>query len=213
MRSRGKQPKQSNAGEAKIMLGLLDALERDGGQSQRGLASELGIALGLVNSYLARCIKKGWIKARQAPARRYFYYLTPQGFVEKSQLTVQFLTSSLGFFREAKQDCLALFAGARAQGFIRLLLAGKSDLAEIAVICAADSGVEIAGMVDATGGRFQGMPVFQDFAGVDVAFDAVMVTDVGAVAQTVARAVTHVGAGRVLVPGLLHGRIRRENAA
>ena len=34
--------------QARIMLGLLDSVERDGAQSQRHLASELGIALGLV---------------------------------------------------------------------------------------------------------------------------------------------------------------------
>jgi DNA-binding MarR family transcriptional regulator len=192
------------------MLGLLDAVERDGGQTQRGLATELNIALGLVNSYLGKCIRKGWVKARQAPARRYFYYLTPRGFAEKSQLTVQFLTSSLGFFREAKQDCVVLFAQARGEGFTRLLLAGRSDLAEIAVICAADAGIEIVGMVDVADGRFQGLPVFTDFAGVDVPFDAVVVTDVGAVAQTEAQAEAYCGAARVLVPGLLRGRIRRE---
>ena len=33
------------------MLGLLDAVEQDRAQSQRLLASENGIALGLVNAY------------------------------------------------------------------------------------------------------------------------------------------------------------------
>jgi len=33
--------------EARIMLGLLESVERDGGQTQRRLASELGVALGL----------------------------------------------------------------------------------------------------------------------------------------------------------------------
>jgi len=55
----------------RIMLGLLQSVERDGGQSQRRLAAELGIALGLVNAYLKRCIKKGLVKVSEAPARRY----------------------------------------------------------------------------------------------------------------------------------------------
>jgi DNA-binding MarR family transcriptional regulator len=53
-----------------ILLNLLNSVERDGGQSQRRLASELGIALGLVNAYLRRCVKKGLVKATAAPARR-----------------------------------------------------------------------------------------------------------------------------------------------
>jgi hypothetical protein len=51
---------QNEAEKTRIMLGLLDSIER-GGQSQRRLAVELGVALGLVNAYLKRCINKGLI--------------------------------------------------------------------------------------------------------------------------------------------------------
>src|SRR5215211_4772578 len=121
--------------QARIMLGLLDSVDRNGAQSQRRLASELGIALGLVNSYLRRCMRKGLVKVRQAPARRYIYYLTPIGFAEKSRLTVEYLSYSFEFFRQAKRDCKVLLDGAKAQGLGRVALAGKSDLAEIASIC------------------------------------------------------------------------------
>src|SRR5215468_1944263 len=77
-----------------VVLGLLESVERNGAQSQRHIAAELGIALGLVNAYLGRCVKKGLVKVHNAPARRYAYYLTPQGFAEKSRLTVQFLSDS-----------------------------------------------------------------------------------------------------------------------
>ena len=59
-----------SAENERILLDLLNSVERDGGQSQRRLASELGIALGLVNAYLRRCVKKGLVKATEAPARR-----------------------------------------------------------------------------------------------------------------------------------------------
>ena len=73
--------------EARIMLSLLESVERDGEQTQRRLASELGVALGLINAYLKRCVTKGLMKVSEAPARRYAYYLTPQGFAEKARLT------------------------------------------------------------------------------------------------------------------------------
>ena len=88
-----------------IVLGLLRSVETDGARSQRLIAAELGIALGLVNAYLKRCVKKGLVKVSDAPARRYAYYLTPQGFAEKSRLTVQYLSDSFSFFRKAKGDC------------------------------------------------------------------------------------------------------------
>jgi DNA-binding MarR family transcriptional regulator len=65
------------------VLSLLNSVD-DGAQWQRRIAEDLGIALGLVNAYLKRCIKKGLVKVRQASARRYTYYLTPRGFTEKS---------------------------------------------------------------------------------------------------------------------------------
>ena len=136
---------REDAENAQIVLGLLESVERDGGQSQRRLASELGIALGLVNAYLKRCIKKGLVKVSEAPARRYAYYLTPQGFAEKSRLTVEYFTSSFSFFRQARADCAAIFGAAHDRGYRRVAVAGTSDLAEIARICALESGIELAG--------------------------------------------------------------------
>ena len=59
--------------------------------TQRHLADRLGVALGLANSYLRRCARKGLIKITQAPDNRYLYYLTPQGFTEKTRLTARYL--------------------------------------------------------------------------------------------------------------------------
>src|ERR1700744_3714846 len=88
----------------RIVLDLLASVEHDGKRSQRHIAAELGIALGLVNAYLKRCIKKGLVKVHDAPARRYAYYLTPHGFAEKSRLTVEYFSSSFLLFRRAKHD-------------------------------------------------------------------------------------------------------------
>ena len=93
---------QEDSEQARIMLGLLESVGRGEGQTQRRLAAELGIALGLVNAYLKRCVNKGLVKIREAPARRYAYYLTPQGFAEKSRLTVEYLSNSFAFFRRAR---------------------------------------------------------------------------------------------------------------
>src|SRR5262245_38248200 len=206
--------KDDEVENARVMLGLLESVERDGGQSQRRLASNLGIALGLVNAYLKRCVKKGLVKVSQAPARRYAYYLTPQGFAEKSRLTVEYLSDSFSFFRRARSDCATVFADARAHGFGRVVVAGVSDLAEIARICAMEAGVEIAAVVDpnATATAVVGLPVVLRF---DAAppFDAIIITDLRSARATYERAVAHIGAERVLVPKLLGLRpIERSEA-
>jgi DNA-binding MarR family transcriptional regulator len=189
----------------RIVLGLLSSVETDGARSQRRIAAELGIALGLVNAYLKRCVKKGLVKVGDAPARRYAYYLTPQGFAEKSRLTVQYLSDSFSFFRLAKSDCARVFERAKANGFSRVVLAGKSDLAEVAILCAFEAGVEIVAVVDAHSdvAHFVGVDVCKSYDEVKQGFDAVIVTDVARAMASYDAAAAACGADHVLAPGLL----------
>lgn len=193
----------------RIVLDLLNSVEADGSRSQRHIASELGIALGLVNAYLKRCVKKGLVKVGQAPARRYAYYLTPQGFAEKSRLTVDYLSASFSFFRQAKADCAQVFEIAKSRGFRRLVLAGQSDLAEVAILCAVESGVTIAALVDKRSdvNRFAGLPVVPSFEQVGEPFDAVVVTDVRRARETLDAVLAAFGRERVLAPMLLGLRV------
>ena len=190
---------------ARIVLGLLELVERDGAQSQRKLASDLGIALGLVNAYLKRCVKKGLLKIGQAPARRYAYYLTPHGFAEKSRLTVEYLSSSFSFFRRAREDCSSVLKAANARGWNRIALIGVSDLAEIATICALEQGITIVAVVDAKAkrDRFVGTPVVTSVDAVPGGFDALVITDLEATHDTVKTALSALEAERVFVPALL----------
>ena len=194
---------------ARIVLGLLESVERDGAQSQRKLASDLGIALGLVNAYLRRCVKKGLLKIGQAPARRYAYYLTPHGFAEKSRLTVEYLSSSFSFFRRAREDCSAVLQAAHARGWNRVALIGVSDLAEIAMLCALEQGITIVAVVDANCEKtpFVGTSVVKSIAAVSGGCDALVVTDLQATRETVQSMVNQLDSDRVLVPALLGIRI------
>jgi DNA-binding MarR family transcriptional regulator len=190
--------------DERIVLDLLNSVD-DGAQSQRRIAEELGIALGLVNAYLKRCVKKGLVKVSQAPARRYAYYLTPQGFAEKSRLTVEYLSASFSFFRQARADCTQTFALAMERNFQTLVLCGKSDLAEIAVLSAVDCGIAIAAIVDAHANvqQFVGKPLVSGYDKLETPFDAVMITDVVDARRSFDEAVKIHGAHRVLAPKLL----------
>ncbi len=203
---------EESSDSSRIMLALLDAVEQDSAQSQRKLASGLGIALGLVNAYLKRCVKKGLLKIGEAPARRYAYYLTPRGFAEKSRLTVEYFSASFSFFRRAREDCASVLAAARVQGWSRLVLIGVSDLAEIATICAFEEGITIVAVVDgdSSRARFLVAPVVKSLDAVDGEFDAVMLTDLQATRALVDAAAAKVGASKVLVPALLERMVERS---
>lgn len=193
----------------RIVLDLLNSVEADGSRSQRHIASELGIALGLVNAYLKRCVKKGLVKVGQAPARRYAYYLTPQGFAEKSRLTVDYLSTSFSFFRQAKADCAQVFESAKSRGFRRLVLAGQSELAEVAILCAVESGVTIVAVVEKGSdvSRFAGLPIVASFEQVGEPFDAVVVTDVRRARDIFDTVFAAFGREQVFAPALLGLRV------
>lgn len=205
---------QDREADSGIILGLLKSVEQDPGRSQRRLAAELGIALGLVNIYLKRCVNKGFVKVQSVPARRYAYYLTPQGFAEKSRLTVRYLTSSFSFFRQAKADCLLMFEQSRLMGVKSVVLVGRSDLAEIAVICAIECRTEIVALVDpATApGHFLGVSVVASFDDVGRDFDAVAITDLEDSFGSWEHAASRFGESRTLMPRLL-GVVRSREGA
>jgi len=201
--------------DMRIVLGLLESVERDGAQSQRKLAAELGIALGLVNAYLKRCATKGLVKMRAVPARRYAYYLTPKGFAEKSRLSVDYFSSSFSFFRKARADCSATLKVATACGWQRIALLGVSDLAEIAAICALETDIKIVAVIDpqSTLDVFVSVPVLASLDDIRDHVDCVMVTDLRTGHETAKAAVKALGPNRVLVPTLLGVRGRDSRRA
>jgi len=194
-----------NTENNRIVLGLLDSVERDSAQSQRRLAAELGIAVGLVNLYLKRCVNKGLLKMAEAPTRRYTYYLTPHGFAEKARLTLEYLSFSFDLFRRARADCTSVFLAASARGFQHVVLAGVSELAEIATICALETGIDIRLIVDprCSLASFAGLAIVGSYDCIEENFHAVIVTELKIAQETYAAAVARFGADRVLVPSIL----------
>ena len=198
------RPAVESEDETKITLGLLNAVEANSSLTQRTMARELGIALGLANAYLKRCVRKGLIKVQQVPANRYAYYLTPMGFAEKSRLAADYLTISFNFFRGAREQCTAILDHCEAQGWRRIALTGASDFCEIAVLCAQDHTVEIAGIVDSQINRptFAGLPVkprIKDLGAVN----AVMICDMQNQQEVFDTLVESVARERVLTPPVL----------
>lgn len=190
--------------EEQLLLELLDAVGRKSDVSQRHLANHMGVALGLANSYLKRCIRKGYVKITQAPANRYLYYLTPKGFSEKGRLTVKYLRSSLEFYRRSSESCVRLFDQCATRNLRHVLLGGCSALAEIATLRAQEHSVEIVGVYDAQTEqrRFVGRPVWREAR--DCApFDVCILTDLSSPESTYRHLSETLGRERVLVPDIL----------
>lgn len=190
--------------EEQLVLELLDAVGKKNDVSQRHLARHLGVALGLANSYLKRCIRKGFIKITEAPANRYLYYLTPQGFAEKSRLTARYLSHSFSFYRQAGDSCDRVFAECRARGWKLLVLGGMSDLAEIASLRALESEIDVIGTYDphSERNRFVNKPVWHRMEDI-LPHDGLMLTDLNATRLAHEHLLTVMPRERILVPDIL----------
>lgn len=199
----------ANVEERRHIAGLLTSVEREALVSQRKLAAELGVALGLVNAYIKRCVRKGLIKVQQVPSRRYAYFLTPQGFAEKSRLTAEYLSWSLTFFRQARADCVSVFEAARRRGWREVGLVGGGELAEIAIISASEQGLAVVAIVAAEPGRgsFLGVPIFAALDQVEPRPDGWVITAINDAQGAYDAVVAAEGAARALAPVLLSIRL------
>jgi len=146
-------------------LEILTAISEGRPLSQRALAERVGIALGLVNLYLRRLSRKGYVKITEFPTKpaarkRLRYLLTAKGLTEKSRLTYEHMLYSLHLFRRTRETLrgsLALMAG---HGMKRVALYGPGEAAELAYLTLKEFGLEPIGVFAATaGGEFLGFPV------------------------------------------------------
>ena len=128
-----------------VELKLLNEILRRKNHSQRSLSKNLNVALGLANAMLKKFVNKGILKLKQAPMRRYFYYLTPKGFVEKTKLTKEFFESSLEFYSIAKDSYEQEIIKLKEKNK-KIIFLGKSELTEIAVLAANIHNTKIEGI-------------------------------------------------------------------
>ena len=135
---------------------LLSEISGEEQLSQRELAKRLGIALGLVNSYLKNLVAKGFVRVNSFPKNRYAYLLTPKGFAEKSRLAYQHLSYFSGLYTVARQDYLKLFRALSAEGVKGVAFCGIDEVAEIAYLSLKEVGMELELAMDqeAAGRKF-----------------------------------------------------------
>ncbi|MBE1286456.1 MAG: MarR family EPS-associated transcriptional regulator [Alteromonadaceae bacterium] len=95
-----------------VRFRVLQAIENNPEASQRELARDLGVSLGSINFCIKAFVDKGLIKVdsflKSDNKRGYAYYLTPQGVVEKGEITVEFLNRKKEEYELLKQEIAEL---------------------------------------------------------------------------------------------------------
>jgi DNA-binding MarR family transcriptional regulator len=177
MNTDSKAPSPGESGHYRS-LQILDELSNNDALTQRDLSKRLGIALGLVNSYIKNLVAKGYITVSTIPTKRYGYYLTPKGFAEKTRLAYDLLQDYTRIYREAKNNYRKLFHDLEQAGSRKVLFAGADEVAEFAYITLQDTGLGLAGIVDddRSGEKFFGRDILPVSSFREIQADAIVVT-------------------------------------
>ena len=161
--------------EAHRDLKLLEEVEKDSRVTQRGLATKLGIALGLTNIYLRRLVRKGYIKCVNVQSNRITYLITPRGIAEKARLTYEFIDYSLHLYGEVRQHLRTTLARCAAADK-RVAIYGRGEAAELAYLSLREAGLEPVAIFDeANGHEFLGIPVRPVAEHDQVAYDLMII--------------------------------------
>ncbi len=142
---------------------ILSRIDSEKRITQRSIAGELGIALGLTNLLIKRLVKKGYVKTGKAiKGKRIRYLLTPQGIAEKTRLSIGYLENTIRLYTETKDKIrrsLLNLAGLTGEENRRqrVVFYGAGEVAEIAYIALDRSLFELVGVVD---DRKQGQQFF-----------------------------------------------------
>lgn len=116
--------------------------------SQRELAKRLGIAVGLVNSYLKNLISKGFVRVKSFPSNRYAYLLTPQGVAEKSRLAYQHVNYFTSLYTVTRQEYLQLFRRLALMNIAAVSFCGVDEVAEIAWLSLQETDLKLDAVYD-----------------------------------------------------------------
>lgn len=129
-------------------LQLLEEISMDSNASQRKLSQHLGVALGVTNACLKKMAKKGYIKIKGINHKRISYYLTPEGFSEKTRLAYHFLEYTVNYYIRLKKNISSKLAVFSKDGIRRVVYYGAGEVMEVAFLTLHETDLELLGIID-----------------------------------------------------------------
>ena len=162
-------------------LKILEKVDNDPTPSQRDLARDLNISLGLVNAFIQRLAQKGYFEIGHLPKNRFRYILTPRGVAEKTRLSYEYIQDSVKFYKDARQMLRELYAKMETQGVRCIVFYGAGDLAEIAYLSLQQSCIELVAVVDdgRVGQNFMQFTVIHPDRIESLWFDRILIATIG----------------------------------
>jgi predicted transcriptional regulator len=110
---------------------LLSEIAQDSMVTQANLSKRLGIAVGSVNWYIKRLIKRGYVKVSHLDRTRLKYDLTAEGMSVFSERAMQYARDSLKIYTSFRQKAKKVISQLRSQNISRVYLEGNDEIMDI----------------------------------------------------------------------------------
>ena len=130
---------------------LLQHIEDNSETSQHIIAKVINAAASMVNFYINRLEKKGYLKRDYQSAKIVYYNITDEGIKRKNYLAFSYLRELIDVYRLAKENVLKSVESIVAKGYRNVLLYGAGEVAETIIEVVRDnkdSGLNIVAIVD-----------------------------------------------------------------
>jgi len=109
-------------------LRLFEALTSTENQSQRQIASNLKISLGLVNALIKSFVRKSYFEINPKPESTPKYLITPAGVAERSRLNYKYIHHAIELYKEIQKRIDNLFSTLNFNGKNQVVLYGSGEL-------------------------------------------------------------------------------------
>ena len=133
---------------------ILQAIASGQPVTQRSLANDLGVALGLTNLLIRRLVGKGYVKMAGMGTRHVRYLMTPEGWEVLARATRDSLENTIHLYTQTREQIRANLTALSERcavdpsGQKRVVFYGAGDVAEIAYISLHRTDLTLSGVVD-----------------------------------------------------------------
>ena len=133
---------------------ILQAISAGGRLTQRSLASDLGVALGLTNLLIRRLVGKGYVRMSGMGTRHVRYLMTPAGWEALGRATRLSLENTVHLYTQTREQIRTTLAVVSERcevdtaGQKRVVFYGAGDVAEIAYVSLQRTDLRLVGVVD-----------------------------------------------------------------
>lgn len=122
---------------------LLREIAQDSMITQANLSKRLGIAVGSVNWYIKRLIKRGYVKVSHLDRTRLQYDLTPEGMAVFSERAMQYAKDSLAIYKKFRHKAKGTVSELKNKGIIQVYLEGDDEIMDIMRLTCLEAGITL----------------------------------------------------------------------